>query len=237
MSERLHLRPGVGHVRYRIGVSPPNYKLASPEIVAQVAGKLAEVFNLKSSGINFNQNALSTNFLSFRYFLPIDIPGIALAQIPYLDVAVGADQLELFFSNPPTVIAVRDTYLRVLDVIIGLSTPTITEHYLEASLHAPGDNVNVQKFFDEVVGISTKLPLDKGFSFALTLENNARAAMNLDTSIVIKGGVFIFFTYTAAQKVQDISSIGSIVESAVGIYREFQSIANIEIEEPRENQA
>lgn len=233
MLEKVHLRPSLGQVRYRLGTAP-NYQLASPGNVAQLAGRLAEIFNLKATSFNFNQNALSAQFLSFRYIFPFAAPGIPLTQLPYLDVALGVDQVELLFSNPPSVQLVRETYLRTLEAIIAVSSPNITDHYLEASLHAPGDNVNIRQFFDNFVTIPTKLPIEKGFAFSLTLENNARAAMNLDTSILIKGGVFIFFTYTHSVNVKDLSSIDAIIDSAVGVYREFQSVANIEIEEPAE---
>lgn len=233
MPKKLHLRPSLGQVRYRMGTAP-NYQLASPGNVAHLAGRLAEIFSLKATSLNFNQNALSTQFLSFRYIFPFAAPGIPLNQLPYLDVALGVDQVDMLFSNPPTVQVVRETYLRTLEAIIGVSSPTVTDHYLEASLHAPGDHVNIRQFFDSFVTIPTSLPIEKGFSFSLMLESNARAAMNLDTSILIKGGVFIFFTYTHSVNTKDVSSIAAIIDSAVAVYRQFQSVANIEIEEPAE---
>jgi len=233
MSEKIHLRPGLAQVRYRLGTAP-NYQLASPGNVAHLAGKFAEIFNLKATSFNFNQNALSTQFLSFRYIFPFGAQGIPLTHLPYLDVALGVDQVDLLFSNPPTVQLIRETSLRILEAVIAVSSPTMADHYFEASLHAPGDQINIRQFFDNFVTIPTTFPIEKGFAFSLTLENGARAAMNLDTSILIKGGVFIFFTYTRSVNAKDVNSIAAIMDSAVGVYRQFQSVAKIEIEEPAE---
>ncbi len=234
MAENLHLKPAFGHVRYRMGTAP-NYQLAAQNNVAQLAATLAETFSLKANSFTFNQNALSTQFLSFRYVLPVEAPGVSLAQFPYLDVMLGVDQVELVFSNPPTVQSLRETYLRTLTPMFSVAATNALDHYFEASFHAPSDIGTVQNFFDGVVKIPTKLPVETGFSFALTLGNNARAAMNLDRSAVLKGGIFIFFTYTLAQKASDISAIGEIMKSALHAYREFQSVANVQLDEPTES--
>jgi len=233
MLEKLHLRPSFGQVRYRMGTAP-NYELALPGNIARLAGKLAEVFNLKATSFVFNQNALSTQLLSFRYIFPFGAPGIPLEQLPYLDVALGVDQVDLLFSNPPTLKLLRETYIRTLGAVLEVSPTIIADHFFEASLHSPPDAANIRQFFDDIVKIPTDLPLEKGFIFSLNLENGARATMNLDTSLHIKGGVFIFFTYTHSMKVNGVSSISTVIDSAVHTYRKFQLAANIDIVEPAE---
>jgi hypothetical protein len=65
MAEVLKARPVNVQVKHRAGFAPPRYDLFNTEISASLAMKLAERFNLKSTGIIVNQNASSTNYLSF----------------------------------------------------------------------------------------------------------------------------------------------------------------------------
>ena len=147
--ELLQIRPVNVQVRYRATLVPPSYNLATTDIAAALAGKLAETFNLKSRDIIFSQGALSTSYLAFRYFVSTD-------QLRYLDVAVGADQAEILFVNPKSLSSIKEEFLKVWKPFMDKVKPRLDEHSFEFSIHSTTEGMSGKRFLDQFVSIQAK---------------------------------------------------------------------------------
>ena len=139
MAEVLKARPVSVQVKHRAGFAPPRYDLFNTEISASLAMKLAERFNLKSTGIIVNQNASSTNYISFRYFLPGE-------PVRFFDVSIGIDQAEIIFSNPATVPELMQEVEIIWSLIFESLTPSLNDNYFEAAVHCETDAQALKPF-------------------------------------------------------------------------------------------
>src|SRR5688500_4925001 len=101
VSEILRVRPTNVQVRHRGVFVPPCYDFLKTDVGISLLGKFAEAYNLRSTGIVINQNASSTQYLSFRHVLPGE-------PFRYLDVSIGVDQAEIVFFTPATVTELTD---------------------------------------------------------------------------------------------------------------------------------
>ena len=128
MSQVLRARPVNVQVKHRGAFVPPCYDLFKPDVGVSIAGKLAETFNLKSTGIIVNQNAASAQYLSFRYFLPGE-------PFRYLDGSIGLDQSEIVFSNPATMPELTGEIGKLWSLVFENLKPIVASNYVEATLH------------------------------------------------------------------------------------------------------
>ena len=135
MSQVLKARPVNVQVKHRGAFVPPRYEIFKTDVSTSIAGKLAETYNLKSTGIIVNQNAASTQYLSFRYFLPGE-------PFRYLDASLGVDQTEIVFSNPATVAELVAEVGKVWSLVFEHLQPVITSNYIEATLHCQTDGLS-----------------------------------------------------------------------------------------------
>jgi hypothetical protein len=224
MPDILRVTPVNVQVRYKATFSPPNYDLVTTEVAVALARKLAEIFNLKSSGIIFNQNSMSAQYLSFRHVLPNE-------PIRYLDALIGVDQAEVIFLNPATVSELREECLKVWNPIIEISKPSITEHYFEASVHSATEGVSAKDFLNKFVTIQPNaLHIQKGFSLMVKCpEILGEARVGLEVSSSIPDGLYLVFGCTSKTKVKNTGSLQDLFDKTIGIYRRLQPLAHIEV--------
>ncbi|HEU4341950.1 MAG TPA: hypothetical protein VFU31_10300, partial [Candidatus Binatia bacterium] len=190
-----------------------------------IAGKLAEIFNLKSTGIIVNQNATSTQYLSFRYFL-------AGEPFRYFDGSIGLDQTEIVFYNPATVPELVGELGKVWRVIFKNLRPNITSNYVEATLHCDTNGSSTKAFLNDLVEVrSDALGIHKGFS--LTSKTvDAVARISLDVSDSVADGLYVVFAYVSTGSVRDMLSFERLFDATLTAYRSLQSLAQIELVEP-----
>lgn len=224
MPDILRVTPVNVQVRYKATFSPPNYDLVTTEVSVPLARKLAETFNLKSSGLIFNQSAMSAQYLSFRYVLPNE-------PIRYLDALVGADQAEVVFLNPASVSELREECVRVWKPIIEISKPSITEHYLEASLHSTTEGMSAKDFLNKFVAIEPNATdIHRGFSLTVKCpEILGEARLGLEVSSSIPDGLYLVFGCASKTKVKNTGSFQDLFDKTVSIYRRMQPLAHIEV--------
>lgn len=227
MLDILRVKPINVQVRYKATFSPPNYDLVTTEVAVVLARKLAETFNLKSSGIIFNQSAMSAQYLSFRYVLPSE-------PIRYLDALIGVDQGEVIFLNPATVSELGEQCFKVWKPIIEISKPSITEHYFEASVHSTTEGVSTEDFLNKFVAIQPNaMHIQKGFSLTVKCpEILGDARVGLEVSSSIPDGLYLVFGCTSKTKVENTGSLQDLFDKTIGIYRRLQPLAHIEVLEP-----
>lgn len=227
MTEVLRARPVNVQVRHKGSFFPPSYKLVTTDISVSLAGKLAETFNLSSTGIIVNQNALSTQYLSLRYILPND-------PIRYLDVSIGVDQTEIVFLNPATMGELKREVGRVWTAIFETYKPKITTHYFEATLHCITEGLNVKKFLNSLVNIELDGPdSHKGISLTTKVADiDAEARISLDVSGSVPEGLYVVFACASRRNVQDMVSVENLFEVTINSYRRMQRLAHIELLEP-----
>ena len=222
--EALRVTPKNVQVRYRGSFFPPNYNLVMNEVAAGLAGKLAEIFGLKSANITFNQNAMSTQYLSFRYILPKE-------PIRYLDALIGVDQAEVVFLNPATVSELTEEYMKVWEVIIEKSKPRITEHYFEATLHSTTEGFSVKDFLNKFVNVKTRATdIQRGFSLTVKqpqIEGEARIGLEVSTSI--PDGLYVIFGCVSKRRIDHATALGELFDTTIKIYRDIQELAQIEV--------
>lgn len=204
--------------------APPNYSLATPEVAASLAGRFAEVFNLKSTGIIFNQNAMSTQYVSFRYIFPGD-------PIRYLDALIGVDQAEVFFLNPLNVSELTEGCLKVWKAMLEKSKPKIAEHYFEATLHCTTEGVSAKNFLDKFVSLqTTNKEIHKGFSLTSKhSEISGEARIGLEVSGSVPDGLYVTFACTSKKKVENSAGLVDLIDKTINIYRNLQPLAQIEV--------
>jgi hypothetical protein len=223
----LRVTPVNVQVRYKATFFPPNYDLVPTDVAVALARKLAETFNLKSSGIIFNQGAMSAQYVSFRYVLPTE-------PIRYLDALIGVDQSEVIFLNPATVSELREECLKVWKPIIEISKPSITEHYFEASLHSTTEGVSAKDFLNKLVTIQPNaMDIQKGFSLTVKYpEILGEARLGLELSSSIPDGLYLIFSCTSKTKLTNTGFLEDLFDKTIGIYRRLQTLAHVEVLEP-----
>lgn len=225
MSQVLRARPVNVQVKHRGGFVPPRYELFKPDVSVSVAGKLAEVYNLKSTGIIVNQNATSTQYLSFRHFLPGE-------PFRFFDASIGIDQAEIVFSNPATVVELTTEIRKIWAVLFENLQPTITGNYVEATLHCETDGLSTKAFLNDLVKVQPDASgIHKGFS--LTSKTvNATAKISLDVSDSIADGLYVVFAYLSTASLPDVLSLEKLFETTLTAYRALQGLAQIQLVEP-----
>jgi hypothetical protein len=225
MSEILRARPVSVQVRHRGAFVPPRYNLFKTEVSVLLAGKLAETYKLKSTGIIVNQNFASTQYLSLRYFLPGD-------PFRYFDVSVGIDQTEVVFSNPATVEELKSETTRLWKLVFENLQPIITSNYFEANFHCVTDGLSTKAFLNDIVNVQSDTPgLHKGFSLTVK-EVDVVARISLDVSDSVPDGLYVVFAYVSTATVRDMESFVKLFNATLGAYRRLQSLAHIELVEP-----
>lgn len=223
-AELLRVKPVNVQTRYKTTFVPPNYNLVKVEVSIALAESLAEVFNLKSSNIIFNQNTMSTQYLSFRYVLPNE-------PIRYLDGSIGVDQAEVVFLNPANVLELRDEFMKVWKAVIEKSKPSFLEHHFKATLHCTTEGVSAKEFLEKFVNVRTEaIDVQKGFSLTVKHpEIFGEAKIGLEVSTAIPDGLYVVFGCVSKQKVKDSTSLGSLMDTTINVYRRLQPLAHIEV--------
>lgn len=225
MAEVLNARPVNVQVKHRAGFAPPRYDLFNTEISASLAMKLAERFNLKSTGIIVNQNASSTNYISFRYFLPCE-------PVRFFDVSIGIDQVEIIFSNPATVAELIQEVEVIWSLIFERLTPSLNDNYFEAAVHCETDGASAKAFLDNAVTVKPNAPgMHKGFSVTNKTSETV-SKLSLDVSEPVPDGLYVAFAYVSRGIVTELTSLVKLVNLALASYRSLQTIAQIELMEP-----
>jgi hypothetical protein len=222
----LRAKPVNVQVKHRGMFVPPRYDLLKVDISVSIAGKLAETYNLKSTGIIVNQNAASTQYLSFRYFLPGE-------PFRYFDASIGLDQTEIVFSNPATVGELMGEVAKLWKLVFEGLQPIITSNYLEATLHCETED-STKAFLNALVNLQSNAPgIEKGFSLtAKTLDVDAVARISLEASDSIPDGLYVMFAFVSKGTVRDMASFKNLFDATLNTYRELQSSAQIELVEP-----
>jgi hypothetical protein len=225
MPEVLKARPVNVQVKHRAGFAPPRYDLFNTEVSASLAMKLAERFNLKSTGIIVNQNASSTNYISFRYFLPGE-------PVRFFDVSIGIDQAEIIFSNPATVLELMQEVEIIWSLIFESLTPSLNDNYFEAAVHCETDGASAKAFLDKAITVKPNAPgMHKGFSVTNRTSETV-SKLSLDVSESVPDGLYVAFAYVSRGIVTEMASLVKLVNLALASYRSLQTIAQIELMEP-----
>jgi hypothetical protein len=212
-------------VRHRGGFVPPQYDLFKTDVSVSLAGKLAETYNLKSTGIIVNQNATSTQYLSFRHFLPGE-------PFRYFDASIGIDQAEIVFSNPATVIELTGELRKIWGVLFENLQPKIASNYVEATLHCETDGSSTKTFLNELVKVHPNVPgIHKGFSLTSKAVDTV-ARISLDVSESTADGLYVVFAYVSTASLRDMLSFEKLVDAAITAYRSLQNLAQIQLVEP-----
>ena len=225
MSEVLKAKPVSVQVKHRGAFVPPRYNLFKTDVSVSLAEKLAEIYNLKSTGIIINQNLSSTQYMSLRYFLPGD-------PFRYLDASIGIDQGEIVFSNPATVEELKNETTRLWKLIFKNLQPIITSNYLEVNLHCVPEGLSTKMFLNNLVNIQSDVPeLHNGFSLTVK-EADTLARISLDVSDSVPDGLYVVFAYVSPATVRDMESFAKLFNTTLVAYRRLQSLAHIELVEP-----
>lgn len=227
MADVLRAKPVNVQVRHRGSFVPPCYKLMTTDVSVSLAGKLAETFNLNSTGIIVNQNAMGTQYLSLRYILPNE-------PIRYLDVSIGVDQAEIVFINPATMGELKGELGRVWTAILQTYKPNITGHYFEATLHCVTEGLSVEEFLNKLVNVQLDGPgSHKGISLTTKVADiDAEARISLDVSGSVPDGLYVVFACASKRNAQDMVSVENLFEVTINTYRRMQRLAHIELLEP-----
>src|SRR3989338_1025351 len=225
MSQVLKARPVNVQVKHRVAFVPPRYEIFKTDVSTSIAGKLAETYNLKSTGIIVNQNAASTQYLSFRYFLPGE-------PFRYLDASLGVDQTEIVFSNPATVAELVAEVGKVWSLVFEHLQPVITSNYIEATLHCQTDGLSTKAFLNDLVKVQSDVPgMHKGFSLTTNAVDTV-GRISLDVSDSVQDGLYVVFAYVSTASVQDMLSFGKLFDATLTAYRLLQGLAHVELVEP-----
>ena len=225
MSQVLRARPVNVQVKHRGAFVPPCYNLFKTDVSVSIAGKLAETFNLKSTGIIVNQNATSTQYLSFRYFLPGE-------PFRFLDGSIGLDQVEIVFSNPATMAELMGEVGKVWGVIVEKLHPIVASNYVEATLHCETDGLSTRAFLNDLVKIPSDVSgIHKGFSLTSKAVDTV-GRISLDVSDSVVDGLYVVFAYVSTGSVRDMPSFEKFFAATLTTYRWLQNLAQIELVEP-----
>lgn len=224
VGEILRAIPVNVQVRHRGSFAPPRYDFFRPEVGGAIATKLAETYRLKSTEIVVNQNAASTHYFSFRYVLPGE-------PVRYFDVSVGIDQIEILFFNPATIAELRAEVAKLWKGIFEAVQPIIVSSYCEANLHCRTEG-STKAFLGELVNIEVLGPTHhKGFSLSVEAAEEV-ARIGLEVSKSVPDGLYVVFAYINTGSVRDILSFEKAFDTSLGLYRELQRVAHIELVEP-----
>lgn len=225
-SQVLQITPVNVQVRHRATFFPPKYGLVTTDTATALAEKLAEVFILKSSGIIFNQSAMSTQYLSLRYVLPYE-------PLRYLDVLIGVDQAEIIFLNPATASELKSECLKVWKVVMEKLKPSITEHYFEATSHCTSEGMSAAEFLNSFVNIQLNTSeIQKGFSLTTKQTGiDGEARISLEVSASVPNGLYLVFGCASKRRVDDAVSLENLIDAVIKLYRMLQPLAHIEVDE------
>ena len=225
MSEVLRARPVNVQVKHRGTLVPPCYDLFKTEVGVAVATKLAETFNLRSTGIIVNQNATSAQYLSFRYFL-------AGEPFRYMDASIGLDQVEIVFSNPATMAELMGEVGKVWGVIVENLQPIVASNYVEATLHCETDGLSTRAFLNNLVRVQSDVQgIHKGFSVTSKVVDTV-GRISLDVSESVADGLYVVFAYVSTGSVRDMLSLENFFAATLKAYRSLQRLAHVELVEP-----
>jgi hypothetical protein len=228
MISPIRITPLKPQIRYRATFVPPNYNLIKQDVSIGLATKITEVFNLKSSSLIFNQNTLSAQYLSFRYIYPNE-------PMRYFDASIGVDQAEFLFSSPANAAELKDGVIKVWESLFEKSKAVTTENYFEATFHSlAGDAANVKHYFDDFVKVETdRTDFIKGFSLTVQHpELMCEARLGIEPSNALTNGLYFAFAAITKKKVKDVNSLASLIDNIISVYRDIQSLAQIEVVEP-----
>lgn len=225
MSQVLIAKPVNVQVKHRGAFVPPRYDLVKPEISISIANKLAHAYGLKSSGLMVNQNSMSTQYLSFRYFLPGE-------PFRYLDAAIGLDQTEVTFSNPATVNELAVELGKLWAIVFEHAQPTVTSNYFEANLHCTTEGMSTRAFLNDLVRIPVPSDeMQKGLSLTKKTRDTV-VRIGLDVSESIPDGLYVAFAYVSTTPVHDMDAFLDLFTKTLDMYRWTQKIAHIDLLEP-----
>ena len=225
MSQILKARPVNVQVKHKGTFAPPLYDLFKLEISVALANKLAATYGLQSTNLIVNQNAASTQYLSFRHFLTGE-------PFRFFDARIGIDETEIVFSNPATVAELSSEVGKVWRLIIETLHPVVKSSYLEASLHCATDGWSAKALLDELVSVQLGMPeAHKGFSVT-TKGIDVVAKMTLDVSDSVRDGLYVVFAYLSTEIVRDLASIEKVFAAMLNSYHELQNVTHIQLLEP-----
>jgi hypothetical protein len=226
VSKLLRAKPVDVQARYSGELIPPCYDLIKADVGIALLGKLAQTYNLRSTGIVINQNASSTQYLQFRHVLPGEPLG-------YFDASIGVDQVEIVFSNPATVSELMNELAKVWSLIFTHSGAIIGNNHFDATLHCETGDLSTHQFLNEYVKIQLKAPaIQKGFSLTVRPSGNGTARIGLEVSESVPNGLYVLFAFVNRGVSQDIESLKNQFDGILTTYRELQSLARIELVEP-----
>lgn len=222
----LRARPVNVQFRHRGFCVPPCYELYKPDVSANLARKLAETYNLKSTGLVVNQNSASTQYLSFRYILSGE-------PFRYLDAAIGIDQTEVAFANPATMGELITEVSRVWDIVTK-TQPVIRDNYFEATLHCETES-STKDFLNGLVNIQTQdSDIKMGFSLTTKAEKVAATIrIGLEVSDFVSDGLYVIFVFASKEIVQNLAGFAELFHAVLDTYRSMQTLTHIELVEPR----
>jgi hypothetical protein len=218
--------PVNAQVRYRGSFAPANFSLVTNEVAAALAKKFSEVFGLRSANIVFNQNAMSTQYVSFRYILPKE-------PIRYFDALIGVDQTEVVFSNPGSASQMKEECLKVWEAVIEATKPSIAEHHFEVTVHSTveGTSTSVRDFLNGLVNVAKdRSDISRGFSLIVKEPQLTGAArIGLEVSTEIPDGLYLAFGCVSKTRVENMRALGELFDAVIKIYGDIQALAQIEM--------
>ena len=225
MYQVLKARPVNVQVKHKAAFAPPRYDLFKVDVSVALASKLAEVYSLQSTNIIVNQTAASTQYLSFRYFLPGE-------PFRFFDARIGIDEAEIVFSNPATVTELSSEVGKLWRLIVETLHPVIKSSSLEASLHCETDGLSAKAFLNDLVSVQLSLPeAHKGFSIT-TKGIDVVAKMSLDVSESVRDGLYVLFFYLSTEIIRELASFEKVFDAMLNSYRGLQSATRIQLMEP-----
>lgn len=232
MKPVLTAKPVNVQTKFRGQFTPPSYNLFRVEVSTALASKLAETFALQSVNIVINQNASSTQYLYFRYFLQGE-------PFRYMDVSIGIDQAEVVFSNPATISELMSEFGKVWKIILEGLSPDVRQSYFEATLHCEADGV--KSFLNQMVQLPRdandermQLPGDAGdihSGYSITAQQNPSlsARLSFDLSGSVKDGLYVVFAYFSMARMSDMNAFSQLFHSVVLAYRRLQDLGGVQL--------
>jgi len=218
----LTAKPVNVQVRFRGFFVPPRYEFFKVEVSTALATRFAETYGLKSTDIIVNQNAASSQYLSFRYFLKGE-------PFRYMDISVGIDQGDVYFSNPATILELMTEAGRVWSIILETLTPTVQSSYFEATLHCETEKPGAKEFLNEMVRLrSNESELRKGFSIRTGLPDESNK-LTLEVSDFVQDGLYVVFASINKTVLSDNLAFAKVFESTLATYRKLQDVASVQI--------
>jgi hypothetical protein len=224
METMLRAKPVNVQVKHRGVFVPPRCELYKTDISATLAENLAAAYNLRSTALIINQNAASTQYISFRYFLTGE-------PFRFFDGSIGIDQSEVLFSNPATIEELRKEVSRFWRIINESLPKGIASSYFEANIQCDTEGVSTTKFLNDSVNVANDDQLQKGFSVTVR-SRDAVARIALEVSEPIRDGLYVVFAYAGNNPIGDIAALERSFNDILSAYRHLQTLAHIELVEP-----